>query len=183
MYLYMGTPGSGISIHVPRARDDAISSPTWCVCCAFLSTSPGRGTTSPSIARPTAGANFYPRPPGEGRRKIEFRCSMLQTFLSTSPGRGTTRKAPSFPDALPFLSTSPGRGTTNPTGKLKEHVNISIHVPRARDDQVPSLDTTSLKIFLSTSPGRGTTPRPKASIDRPSYFYPRPPGEGRRRTQ
>ena len=44
-----------------------------------------------------------------------------------------------------------------PTTVLDAVFDISIHVPREGDDQVPKVEHAFLALFLSTSPARGTT--------------------------
>ena len=123
----------------------------------FLSTSPLRGTTAGrlgvahavrdiSIHVPLAGDDarpcgtrrwrryFYPRPPCGGRRLPMCSTGPEPAFLSTSPLRGTTRRCSAACAA----------------------VQISIHVPLAGDDNIP-------------------TP----THCRHRNFYPRPPCGGR----
>ena len=144
----------------------------------FLSTSPGRGTTRQkrqilqvqeiSIHVPRArddirraGFNsedldFYPRPPGEGRREIFTPPSLADMhFYPRPPGEG--RRLAGFCRAF-------------------DHI-ISIHVPRARDDRLGVKAFLDIEVFLSTSPGRGTTASYCSSMDC-SAFLSTSPGRG-----
>ena len=112
----------------------------------------------------TAGTqgDFNPRPPCGGRPQkgfldssgvsisihvpragddldVHIEQSYLCVFQSTSPVRGTTRGYVSRKsDGIIFQSTSPVRGTTQSNSISKGDNGISIHVPRAGDDQLCS---------------------------------------------
>ena len=124
----------------------------------FLSTSPLRGTTVPSLSGSCDRHYFYPRPPCGGRLAEFCRRENAAAFLSTSPLRGTT--GPSSSMALHtgiFLSTSPLRGTTGRVQLPNHLMPISIHVPLAGDDLRFVRRQVEVFVFLSTSPLRGTT--------------------------
>ena len=158
---FLDSSGVSISIHVPRAGDDLDVHIEQSYLCVFQSTSPVRGTTISDMSLSQA----------------------ISLFQSTSPVRGTTRGYVSRKsDGIIFQSTSPVRGTTQSNSISKGDNGISIHVPRAGDDQLCSnmvLVNTDfnprppcggrplhlrrnmvLQRFQSTSPVRGTTAKP-----------------------
>ena len=169
-----------ISIHVPlRGTTSGLRVPRQS--CAFLSTSPLRGTTAAvhhgrgsaniSIHVPLAGddpastktgasrKNFYPRPPCGGRPVSSGAGDHgVENFYPRPPCGGRPRHKRACTETWRFLSTSPLRGTTHRGITGGAVAAISIHVPLAGDDR--------------WKPRR---PSPAA------YFYPRPPCGGRLR--
>ena len=101
-------------------------------------------------------------------------------FQSTSPARGTTAKRiPRFFWRLNFNPRPPCGGRQANNRVHLGRVYISIHVPRAGDDDIIILLAFLLLLFQSTSPVRGTTlPRRKTQYSRKD-FNPRPPCGGR----
>ena len=126
--------GNRISIHALRVEGDASSN-------AFTS----------------ASVDFYPRPPGGGRRRTYTSCSAAGGFLSTPSGwRATSILRPRKGDIRRFLSTPSGwRATPGAFGSVREST-ISIHALRVEGDFAVYIRSA---ICL--------------------YFYPRPPGGGR----
>ena len=123
----------------------------------FYPRPPGGGRRDLSL-RCRSQKDFYPRPPGGGRRRGGFReRSGNQKFLSTPSGWRATSMSPSTTGIVPgFLSTPSGwRATLHEYGQRKA-MAISIHALRVEGD--------------NWSAGAG---RPAG------YFYPRPPGGGR----
>ena len=102
--------------------------------------------------------DFYPRPPGGGRRRSSRICSKTgMRFLSTPSGwRATTRV-----DARWSIA------------------RISIHALRVEGDPRVRLSLRQLLTFLSTPSGWRATTHTVSFASTSSDFYPRPPGGGR----
>ncbi len=124
-----------ISIHVPRAGDDAC----W---------------QTPS----TITTYFNPRPPCGGRRdgmrsgvvifNISIHVPRAGDDASTNSSKCTTRN---------FNPRPPCGGRLGRDEAKRCKGNISIHVPRAGDDTCTPRETLRFSTFQSTSPVRGTT--------------------------
>ena len=129
-------------------------------CLQFLSTPSGWRATAEAL-NPTSFPSiyFYPRPPGGGRPYPAFIHRDFLRFLSTPSGWRATFSAIFLRSvAVLFLSTPSGwRATPAPFGNISAAAQISIHALRVEGD------------------GRSGCP---AHITH--YFYPRPPGGGRR---
>ena len=100
--------------------------------------------------------NFYPRPPGGGRRCTNTGSAKPWQFLSTPSGWRATCDTVCVINSAVFLSTPSGwRATTGPQGPVGPQ-GISIHALRVEGDY-PLL----------------------SFANEPRHFYPRPPGGGR----
>ena len=124
-----------ISIHALRVEGDIDNMFNTYKTNTFLSTPSGWRATSSISPAHFRGRDFYPRPPGGGRRSGAERRGRRIIFLSTPSGWRATREGKN------------GDGTEE----------ISIHALRVEGD---------LTLLIT---GRGV-----------EYFYPRPPGGGRR---
>ena len=111
------------------------------------------GTCSPRSCR-----DFYPRPPGGGR--------LYNRFAIT--------------DILGFLSTPSGWRATHTIEQLRDKNYISIHALRVEGDRRVVIKAHGLPPFLSTPSGWRATFRFRPRLPFRRYFYPRPPGGGRR---
>ena len=102
--------------------------------------------------------NFYPRPPGGGRRWGLFCYFKLRVFLSTPSGWRATLKA----------------------DVLVEGIKISIHALRVEGDQnnIIHLPPPS-GYFYPRPPGGGRRLVSAPTVSAACDFYPRPPGGGR----
>ena len=149
---------------------------------AFLSTPSGwRATHGILLFEQTAGSDFYPRPPGGGR----LRPQLLALFLNL------------------FLSTPSGWRATGPTSNIITYDGISIHALRVEGDLslFPTLHgLAAISIHALRVEGDTGLSKALAGINKISihalrvegdsaacliasstwYFYPRPPGGGRR---
>ena len=106
----------------------------------FLSTSPLRGTTLAGFKPFTVNAISIHVPLAGDDAVDSAACTAASVFLSTSPLRGTTRGRTGRKTKFDgFLSTSPLRGTTPYRFRVGIPGLISIHVPLAGDDLVPSI--------------------------------------------
>ena len=106
--------------------------------------------------------NFYPRPPGGGRQAPQQTSDQaLQDFYPRPPGGGRLFPPSCKRRLKAFLSTPSGwRATLCTSRTVSSWITISIHALRVEGDR--------------------SQPEPLA---RPCYFYPRPPGGGRPRSQ
>ena len=126
---------TGISIHALRVEGDK---------------GLGRGRT--------CSRNFYPRPPGGGRRCCGINGFFQTLFLSTPSGWRATRPQSPHRRQQRFLSTPSGWRATS-------KIPITNHY---------------FLLFLSTPSGWRATCGVVSSMWTVKYFYPRPPGGGRR---
>ena len=127
-------PTPTISIHALRVEGDWLSQTR--ACCLI---------------------NFYPRPPGGGRRPFfVVLCFNLCKFLSTPSGWRATFPYWSFDSYVKFLSTPSGWRATRAVVDILSIIGISIHALRVEGDRC----------------GQGRRRRAR-------NFYPRPPGGGR----
>ena len=148
--------------------------------------------------------NFYPRPPGGGRRQTSISCSAAGGFLSTPSGwRATMIAHPAAILPHNFYPRPPGGGRRLRTGdgemlakisihalrvegdvRVRKpavaHIRISIHALRVEGDGARSMQIARETIFLSTPSGWRATGFPAKLVHPLRYFYPRPPGGGRR---
>ena len=126
----------------------------------FLSTPSGWRATGIPCKINTVLFDFYPRPPGGGRPPYPIFSGTVCLFLSTPSGWRAT-----FP---------PDRHTLNS--------EISIHALRVEGDAKCVSPEADVCIFLSTPSGWRATMSPRKRGVGLKYFYPRPPGGGRRTT-
>ena len=128
--------------------------------------------------------NFYPRPPGGGRHADQHdlrdvsRISIHALRVEGDPPKSARRMKRWYT----FLSTPSGwRATLFFDLVVSKRVCISIHALRVEGDRGADKVVPSVAIFLSTPSGwRATSPR-TGGRGCSVYFYPRPPGGGRRR--
>ncbi len=170
-----------ISIHVPRARDDTAA--------AMLAGANDYFNPRPSCegrrydvrqAR-FSERHFNPRPSCEGRLFVSFRKPTLPRYFNPRPSCEGRRVDVGFVAVRDvFQSTSLVRGTTPPPIPPWPPVFISIHVPRARDDE---RDRPIRKAcFISIHVPRARDDRRRVSYKLGARnFNPRPSCEGRRR--
>ena len=92
--------------------------------------------------------------------------------------RGTTPQSKAQSLEAIFQSTSPVRGTTLFVGACRKSFIISIHVPRAGDDEDDAKNVETGKAFQSTSPVRGTTWLYRVRFSVPSEFQSTSPVRG-----
>ena len=149
------------------------------------------------------GRDFYPRPPGGGRRTFQA-AQGPRTPISIHALRveGDMTGIPSARSLPLFLSTPSGWRATVMSGMDRSAAEISIHALRVEGDDVLSGDKDQRFVFLSTPSGwratcvRRATTKCTRFLSTPSgwratlidlmrcgkemHFYPRPPGGGRR---
>ena len=169
-----------VSIHAPRAGrdfDDSIIADTMA---EFQSTRPVRGATRYEEACLEATVFQSTRPVRGATRTRDAACTSAQPFQSTRPVRGATSDDTEPPAPPVFQSTRPVRGATSCAGssaqwptsfnprapcgarlagadRLREHLPVSIHAPRAGRDAAMSSAAASTSEFQSTRPVRGAT--------------------------
>ena len=137
--------------------DDALLDDKEYLVLLFQSTSPAWGTTAAPPLKGGCAFDFNPRPPHGGRQQIYRKSHRAKRFQSTSPHGGrpdcssNSKRIYDFNPRPPhggrlmseqkrrkstrFQSTSPVRGTTRNSDGALGMLNISIHVPRAGDDE------------------------------------------------
>ena len=105
-----------ISIHALRVEGDVQDGSGMVAQIVFLSTPSGWRATSRRLTRAAVLGNFYPRPPGGGRRIKGYTAAATTAFLSTPSGwRATLCAARAIIFAQQFLSTPSGwRATGRP---------------------------------------------------------------------
>ena len=151
----------GISIHALRVEGDA----------------------SHADARPKSATNFYPRPPGGGRRKATAADTASLAFLSTPSGwRATCLK--SIATALMARISIHALRVEGDLDSIRHLLtpSISIHALRVEGDLSRLRKGNAMKKFLSTPSGWRATKFRLVFCTLQFHFYPRPPGGGRRIT-
>ena len=101
--------------------------------------------------------NFYPRPPGGGRRHRRFLRHAARRFLSTPSGWRAT---------IFFILIS-------------SVWIISIHALRVEGDSNIRRGAFAFRHFYPRPPGGGRPQKPVLRFIQAGHFYPRPPGGGR----
>ena len=147
-----------ISIHALRVEGDCENAREASLICDFYPRPPGGGRLKTHVPAAAMTLNFYPRPPGGGRlgaTRAPHRYSV--DFYPRPPGGGRPDDCKRRPNAKRFLSTPSGWRATSGGWRIPVQVEISIHALRVEGDQA-----------------RGW------AVRRLRYFYPRPPGGGRR---
>ena len=125
--------------------------------------------------------DFYPRPPGGGRLCTFTRRQYGRYFYPRPPGGGRPYCSnSSAPRAANFYPRPPGGGRRINAGKVVKQDKISIHALRVEGDVLYYVQSGAYSQFLSTPSGWRATTRCWRSSEIPPYFYPRPPGGGRR---
>ena len=169
----------------------------------FLSTPSGWRATSSISPAHFRGRDFYPRPPGGGRRSGAERRGRRIIFLSTPSGWRATREGKNGDgteeisihalrvegDSLQsysgraasdgFLSTPSGWRATLSAATEAANKAISIHALRVEGDYERAPVKHRGNEFLSTPSGWRATSGQARRRSRGLYFYPRPPGGGR----
>ena len=146
-----------ISIHALREEGDTSLSVSSTRTTRFLSTPSARRATNGHGRRPSAFADFYPRPPRGGRRARAARYSPLWSFLSTPSAR---------------------RATSEVLLSLRQ-LGISIHALREEGDGMSIATDSEVSISIHALREEGDVAR-LLRLVRSRYFYPRPPRGGRR---
>ena len=126
-------------------------------------------------------ANFYPRPPGGGRR-LNLNCQISPAYFYPRPPGGGRRKDVSvFERCRDFYPRPPGGGRQKTLLVYPARRCISIHALRVEGDHPYNpKDKVHIRVFLSTPSGWRATSLPCTHTIHSDYFYPRPPGGGRR---
>ena len=124
--------------------------------------------------------DFYPRPPGGGRRRPYRFPTWPRKFLSTPSGwRATLPSASGFLSFVYFYPRPPGGGRLHADLSQLVKQNISIHALRVEGDAAETADSVQ-KIDISIHALRVEGDhRDNHRRVRPNHFYPRPPGGGR----
>ena len=147
---------------------------------------------------------FYPRPPGGGRQSTKSPRQRRRRFLSTPSGWRATIKVINhrIADLISihalrvegdlfvkilwlvnnlFLSTPSGWRATRDNYIYRCIVGISIHALRVEGDALPhAAHQLILPYFYPRPPGGGRRDCDTCLYNNPCDFYPRPPGGGRR---
>ena len=186
-----------VSIHAPRAGrdfDDSIIADTMA---EFQSTRPVRGATRYEEACLEATVFQSTRPVRGATRTRDAACTSAQPFQSTRPVRGATSDDTEPPAPPVFQSTRPVRGATSCAGssaqwptsfnprapcgarlagadRLREHLPVSIHAPRAGRDVLAAVRSAVEDLFQSTRPVRGATEVPPALVTQDLFQSTRP---------
>ena len=149
--------------------------------CYFYPRPPGGGRPSLVIVY-LPSSHFYPRPPGGGRPMRKASNDLLFIFLSTPSGWRATGSSLCRNPALRFLSTPSGWRATGCMRFKDLQAKISIHALRVEGDIFFAAVISYSGKFLSTPSGWRATRREWERLRTRRYFYPRPPGGGRRYT-
>ena len=148
-----------ISIHALRVEGDIFLSRFFSTAFHFYPRPPGGGRPRLHEVQRPASQNFYPRPPGGGRLDLEEDGIARQLdFYPRPPGGGRHTVTPVRVQRRKFLSTPSGWRATN----------------CFQSAQV-------IPTFLSTPSGWRATVSLLHYSSPSFYFYPRPPGGGRRK--
>ena len=145
-----------ISIHALRVEGDCFFEVLAVGVVEFLSTPSGWRATSEVKPMMMGPNNFYPRPPGGGRRWRYTRFGAPVRFLSTPSGWRATRvlQGP-VQNHLKFLSTPSGWRATPFPGRHIRRKSISIHALRVEGDRRQPMTKDLLEDFYPRPPGGG----------------------------
>ena len=121
-------------------------------------------------------ADFYPRPPGGGRRVDGCPCFRIGKFLSTPSGWRATRTANTRLIFRPFLSTPSGWRATLYNNYRYPLTQISIHALRVEGDICPPLLQGGSRDFYPRPPGGGRPARMSRLSPRRNLFLSTPSG-------
>ena len=126
----------------------------------FLSTPSGWRATTSKALRKTGRRNFYPRPPGGGRRICASDLLRSCHFYPRPPGGGRPQcvKRPTICSSY-FYPRPPGGGRQDTSVSVSGNWRISIHALRVEGDFSEYDMTAAKKIFLSTPSGWRATRR------------------------
>ena len=169
----------------------------------FLSTPSGWRATRGLRGQLWTGDDFYPRPPGGGRRENAFDKIEHTLFLSTPSGWRATmgggwlgwvrfdfyprppgggRRFAQFVPCVQlayFYPRPPGGGRPGPASPTIAEPCISIHALRVEGDSFGISASKSIVISIHALRVEGDAATIWSASARSSYFYPRPPGGGR----
>ena len=147
----------------------------------FLSTPSGWRATAPRRMLISLTADFYPRPPGGGRRNLHFHFRFRTLHFYPRPPGGGRQILMRLSQLLSeFLSTPSGWRATR-THKITEHHTVFLSTPSGWRATLPfHVSKDGRNDFYPRPPGGGRQDSPfrKALA---LYFYPRPPGGGRQK--
>ena len=125
-------------------------------------------------------ADFYPRPPGGGRRDLLARGSACTyNFYPRPPGGGRHLKADVLVEGIKDFYPRPPGGGRRGADKVVPGVSVFLSTPSGWRATGKEIKAEKAAEFLSTPSGWRATRRfgnPPISC---RYFYPRPPGGGR----
>ena len=145
----------------------------------FYPRPPGGGRRSTGRCRHRRRSDFYPRPPGGGRHSSALLLRRRRAFLSTPSGWRATTTRTDLPMFLKnFYPRPPGGGRLEQKQRLLAESVISIHALRVEGDicTKPFCWPRWISIHalrVEGDPGRA------GDHGREDHFYPRPPGGGR----
>ena len=173
-----------ISIHALRVEGDEWD--FWMnKCCTDISIHALRveGDRRGGGIRSSIKRNFYPRPPGGGRPRWALSLGLSLThFYPRPPGGGRLGRGNRETELrITFLSTPSGWRATHSGRWWHMTRAISIHALRVEGDYRTMTEQQVNVRFLSTPSGWRATLHGLSQMDGcDAYFYPRPPGGGRR---
>ena len=192
---------SRISIHALREEGDLSVLDTSVTATVFLSTPSARRATPRVVVLSAFAANFYPRPPRGGRRRLCGHRDGGAGFLSTpSARRATAKLAGEVIDHAISIHALREEGDSRPASRNPCPARF-LSTPSARRATAKVLGGVSTLIFLSTPSARRATQQrqtnrnkwkisihalreegdsaPRAVCSARRNFYPRPPRGGR----
>ena len=169
-----------ISIHALRVEGDAWEFYNHPDVADFYPRPPGGGRRANMVDTEKTRGYFYPRPPGGGRHMHQAILLAAVDFYPRPPGGGRHRVVKSPPLSARFLSTPSGWRATIPRIADLCPQKISIHALRVEGDPPKPLRKRQRRKFLSTPSGWRATRAACYPCGHQRYFYPRPPGGGRR---
>ena len=147
----------------------------------FLSTPSGWRATGHATVNGDRVDDFYPRPPGGGRPAQTFRRgSFAKISIHALRVEGDEYRYIFSAIMSRFLSTPSGWRATRHAADRAAGGRISIHALRVEGDLRIDRPKLEDRRFLSTPSGWRATIRAQCHRQDDHYFYPRPPGGGRR---
>ena len=192
-----------ISIHALRVEGDHLQKVNIFLIIYFYPRPPGGGRLACGTLCVTALVYFYPRPPGGGRPRNSRRavrvprhisihalrvegdgCRRSKTdkssyFYPRPPGGGRPQQDTDAIGIYLFLSTPSGWRATLPQSPRSSTRSISIHALRVEGDAHRSKPVPNCLYFYPRPPGGGRRGGETISYLTAANFYPRPPGGGR----
>ena len=169
-----------ISIHALRVEGDAIDSVKVKVLCNFYPRPPGGGRRW-ALSLGLSLTHFYPRPPGGGRPHLSGLCIIRHNIsIHALRVEGDASISFSFSITLLFLSTPSGWRATSSSSSSSGRIDISIHALRVEGDSISLIWYFGLDFDFYPHPsggGRQLEDRRKNLIDRISIHALRVEGD------
>ena len=145
-----------ISIHALRVEGDELLVSSAAFTGEFLSTPSGWRATPRYPANTARTSNFYPRPPGGGRRRdLSLRCRSRTDFYPRPPGGGRPICSTFATFFSNFYPRPPGGGRPRQRKGEDAMTKISIHALRVEGDSFTAIPNEQSRNFYPRPPGGG----------------------------